>query len=54
MVGGLSMAEMSVFHTREIVLDESHIVDLLNGTGGGHGHGFSAADELQEAMQKNG
>ena len=40
------MAEMIVVHTREIVLEESRVVDHLDGASGGHGHGFSAADEL--------
>ena len=46
MGGGLSTTEMSVVHAREIVLDESRVVDHLDGASGGHGHGFSAADEL--------
>ena len=45
-VGGLSTVEMSVVHVREIVLDESRIVDHLNGASDGHGHGFSAVNEL--------
>ena len=37
---------MSVVHAREIVLDESRIMDHLDGASREHGHGFNAADEF--------
>ena len=45
-ISTLLTAEMSVVHAREIVLDESRIMDHLDGASGGHGHGFNAADEF--------
>ena len=46
MVGGFSTAEVVVVHAREVVVDERHGVDHLDGAGGGEGGFLVAAYEL--------
>jgi len=45
-LGRLFGAKVIIFHTWQVVVDERHGVDHLDGAGGGDGGGLCATDEL--------